>query len=77
MTTIHPEPERAARIEQKLDNLIGDMAYVKGQFDVISPKDMAKLQVRVERQDVRVGYLSAGVSAIIGLIISFFKGGSA
>lgn len=64
-------------MEAKLDAVLAEVQHMKGQFDVISPRDMAKLVAKVEGIDARTGTISALAAALVaGVMNFFFRGGN-
>lgn len=64
-------------IEHKIDQIAADVAFLKGQFSVISPQDIVNLKAKVHRVEERVYGISAVVGAIVsGITAWFVRGGN-
>lgn len=66
-------------LEQKVDLLREDMAFLKGQWAAIPPAELVKLAQRVAASEARIYTISGVISLVMAGIFSFFfkHGGNA
>lgn len=65
-----------ASIDDRLDRIDLKLAHIQGQFDVVSPKDMAKLQADVASIKAHNAGISTFISAFVAGLVSFFFRGT-
>lgn len=59
-------------LEEKVDAMREDIAYLKGQWTAITPQDLVKLSERVAHADGRAIGISGIIGAIAAGFVSFF-----
>lgn len=64
-------------LEDKIDQMAADIAFLKGQWSAIPPADLVKLGQRIAASEARILSISGFLSLLIaGFVSFFFKGGS-
>ena len=59
-------------LEEKVDAMREDIAFLKGQWTTITPQDLVKLSERVAHSEGKSLGLAALVGSIVAGFISFF-----
>jgi len=70
-------PKDGQYLEDKVDKMAEDIAFLKGQWAVIPPSDLVKLAARQSASEARIYGLSGIVSMIVAGVFSFFFKGHA
>jgi len=63
-------------LDEKVDAMREDIAFLKGQWSAIPPADLVKLGQRIAASEARILSVSGFLSLLIaGFVSFFFKGG--
>jgi hypothetical protein len=63
-------------LEQKVDEMREDIAFLKGQWSAIPPSDLVKLSQTVAANNATIYSISGIVSLVVAGVFSFFfRGG--